>query len=47
MNYIIRVIDKEGEVILTTREDEHPSEDKLRNLAKRYGGEFCDVARDN
>lgn len=45
MNYIIRVIDKAGEVILTKNEDEHPSEDELRALAEKVGGEFCDVSR--
>jgi hypothetical protein len=45
MNYIIRVINKLGEVIVEKHENEHPSEDQLRQLAKQYGGEFCDVSR--
>ncbi len=45
MNYIIRVIDKEGEVIAVKEADEHPSEDSLRKTAAQCGGEYCDVCR--
>ena len=45
MNYIIRVIDKAGEVIARKKADERPSEDELRKLATECGGEFCDIAR--
>lgn len=47
MNYVIQVISREGRVILTKNEDEHPSEDQLAALAEQCGGEFCDVSRAN
>lgn len=47
MNYIIRVINKAGEVIARKTADERPSEDELRAFAKRCGGVFCDIARNN
>lgn len=45
MTYKISVIGKNGEVIHTSSSDEHPSEDYLRDLARRSGGVYCDVCR--
>lgn len=45
MNYIIRIIDRAGEIITTIKLDEHPSEDHLDQLVALHGGSFADVSR--
>lgn len=47
MNYMIRVIDADGECITVTYSDEHPHEDFLRELAELHEGSYCDVCRND
>ena len=44
MSYLIQVVSK-GETIATERTEEHPSEDRLRQLVAETKGEFADVSR--
>ena len=45
LNYIIRVISSEGEVLHSEDADESPSQSYLDELATDVGGVYCDVAR--
>lgn len=45
MNYIIRIIDSLGEVILSIKADENPSQSELDQLVALHGGTFADISR--
>lgn len=47
MNYIIRIIDFDNEVLTTIRLDENPSQDHLDELVALHGGSYADVSRAN
>lgn len=45
MNYLIRIIDEDNEVVTTIKADESPSQSDLDKLVELHGGEYADVSR--
>jgi hypothetical protein len=45
MNYIIRIIDSEGEIITHIKTNENPPQSELDELVERHGGSYADISR--
>lgn len=45
MNYIIRIIDRDGEVVTSIKSDDNPTQDKLDQLVTLHGGSYADISR--
>lgn len=45
MNYIIRIIDRDGEVVTSIKSDDNPSQDTLDQLVTRHNGSYADISR--